>query len=289
LPGAIGLLLLSLIAGVVNYTMTRPNAVQNISAQVNIGSIHAPHGTVTITAVKIEEGDSEAERERKIATARSLLSDEIVFNLRSLDSRIGLARATAGPQELGDRLRAGMRDVAPVVAEVNATAYAQLLSQQAAASLRQAFASAPLRGDLTDFVLQLVTTANAPTERVHEFYKELNEAAYRADVVLETLDMAARKPDALARSGCRWPRVGSSSRVVWPSCMPCACSTRFPGTSLRSTRCRSCDVLRRSMPIWRTSAAVWPSCCARRRPSAPRRQRRATPSSPVESPNSRRS
>lgn len=198
LPSAIGLLLFSLVASVVNYTMTRSDAAQNITAHVKTGDIYAPGGTITITGVKIEQGDSEEERERKIATARSLLTNEIVFNLRSLDSRIGLAHAAAGQDEFGAQLRAGMRNVAPVVAEINANAYAQLLSQQAAASLRQAFASAPLRVDLTDFIRQLVTTANAPPARVQELYKQLQEAAYRSDVVLETLDAGARKPDALA-------------------------------------------------------------------------------------------
>ena len=198
LPSAIGLLLLSLAASVVNYAMTRLDAAQSINANVKIDRIYAPGGTVTITGVKIEQGDSEEERERKVATARSLLANAIVSNLRSLDSRIGLARAAAGPDEFGAQLRAGMRDVAPVVAEINSKAYAQLLSQQAAASLRQAFASVPLNIELTDLIRQLVTTAAVSPQRVHEFYKELQEAAYRSDVVLETLDAGVRKPDALA-------------------------------------------------------------------------------------------
>lgn len=198
LPSAIGLLLLSLVASVVNYTTTRADAAENITAHVNIGSINAPGGTITITGVKVEKGDSEEERARKIVTARSLLANEVVFNIRSLDSRIGLARAAATPEEFGARLRAGMRNVAPVVAEINTNAYAQLLSQQAAASLRQAFANAPLRVDLTDLIRQAMTTADVPPERVHKFYQELQEAAYRSDGVLETLDTGARKPDALA-------------------------------------------------------------------------------------------
>ena len=198
LPSAIGLLLLSLVASTVNYTTTRSAAAQNITADVKIGNIYAPGGTITITGVRIEQGDSEEERERKIATARSLLVGEIMLNLHSLDSRINLARAAAAPEELGARLRTQMRNVAPVVAEINANAYAQLLSQQAATSLRQAFASAPLRVDLTDLIRQAVTTAAVPPERVNELYEELQEAAYRCGVVLETLDAGARRPDALA-------------------------------------------------------------------------------------------
>ncbi|HYC90687.1 MAG TPA: hypothetical protein VEO54_15835 [Thermoanaerobaculia bacterium] len=195
LPSAIGLLMLSLVAGVVNYTTTRSDAVQNIT--VKTGDIYA-NGPVTVVGMQIQQGDSEEERKRKIATARSLLANEIVHNLHSLDSRIGLARAAATPDEFGAQLRAGMGNVAPVVAEINANTYAQLLSQQAAASLRQAFNSAPLHADVTDLIRQAVTTANASPERVHEFYKQLKEAAYRSDVVLETLDAGARKPDALA-------------------------------------------------------------------------------------------
>ncbi|HEX6100449.1 MAG TPA: PDZ domain-containing protein [Thermoanaerobaculia bacterium] len=172
------------------------NATQTITAEVNVGRIDAEN--VTITALQIVQGDSEEERARKIATARGLLAKEIADNLRSLDSRIGLARAAVGPDEFGAQLRTGMRNVAPVVAEINANAYAQLLSQQAAASLRQAFASAPLRVDLTDFIRQIVTTASVSPDDVHAFYQELREAAYRSDVVLETFDVGARKPDGLA-------------------------------------------------------------------------------------------
>ncbi|HYC90506.1 MAG TPA: hypothetical protein VEO54_14920 [Thermoanaerobaculia bacterium] len=266
LPGAIALLMLALGASAVDYATTRPDAAQNITAHVNIGTINAPNGTVTITPVKIENGDSPAERQRKIATARSLLVNEIVFNVRSLDSRIALVRAATGRDEFDAQLRARMRDVAPVVAEINADAYSQLLSQQAAASLRQAFASAPLRADLTGFIVQVVTTADAPPDRVRNFYRELTEAAYRSDVVLQTLDAAARKPDAVAACRVSLAQRGLELQSRLAFLYALGVLDAIPG---HEPALDTLQILRRPRSVDAESPAPAPlrSCCARRRRS----------------------
>lgn len=175
-----------------------PEEDRRINATVTIGTLNAGSGAVTVAGVVIYEGDSEEERERKIAAARGMLAGEIFFNLRSLDTRLLVAREAGTPDQFAARLREGMRTVAPAVAEINANGYAQLLSKATLASLRQAFAHAPLRTDLTDAIRQVVATAQVPPEQVSDLYAELTEAASRSDGLLEAVDAGARQADAHA-------------------------------------------------------------------------------------------
>lgn len=163
--------------------------VMRPSQQITIGG-DVGEGANVANQLQIFEGDSPAEKQRKIDQAKTLIAEEILSNMTHLDARLGFVDTALVADDFHQRLQQVRDQVAPALATSFEAGYQQLIQAQTVASLRSAFASAPLsevRAPLT----QVLLDANVDAGRVQTFYDNLASVRDASESLLHELDLAA--------------------------------------------------------------------------------------------------
>uniref|UniRef100_UPI0040571D5C PDZ domain-containing protein n=1 Tax=Candidatus Electronema sp. TaxID=2698783 RepID=UPI0040571D5C len=130
------------------------------------------------------------ERKNKAEKAKQLITSEIIFNIKNLDTRLGFAEHSLSldnTDNVKDRFDETRKKVAPAIESVAKENYGKLMSQQQAASLRATFNSYPLRTDLESSLVQVLVDGNVSHDRINAFYKDLREAQHQSEAMLETI------------------------------------------------------------------------------------------------------
>lgn len=143
-----------------------------------------------ITDIKIYATDPPEIKQKKIEKAKQLIASEVIFNIKNLDARLGFAKHSLSLDDADDfkeRFDETRKKVAPAIESVAKENYGKLMSQQQAASLRATFNSYPLRTDLEAPLVQVLVDGNISLDRVNTFYKDLREAQYQSEALLETI------------------------------------------------------------------------------------------------------
>lgn len=161
----------------------------NFSGNQTITGGQLATGNIT-TDIKIYATDSPQIKQKKIESAKLLIANEVIFNIKNLDARLGFAEHSLSLNDADDfkeRFDETRKQVAPAMEYAAKEGYGKLMSQQQAASLRAMFNSYPLRTDLEAPLVQVLVDGNISHDRVNTFYKDLREAQYQSEALLETI------------------------------------------------------------------------------------------------------
>ena len=197
-PFGVGLFLIAIIFGFIDYFSTRPKPEVSktgaISIQANSGSIHI--GTIIkdvqeIGQLTIHAGDPPEVRQQKIERAKHLIASEILANISSIDAQVGFVEESLIQNNFNKKLKGVREKVAPAIEQASESGYHRLIYAQKVASLRQALNSRPLRIEFGEPLIRLLIKSEIDSSPVRFFYDQLANVNWASESLLRALSDSA--------------------------------------------------------------------------------------------------
>ncbi len=125
--------------------------------------------------------------------AKRFLVNTVLSNLSNLDARLEFVTRALAEDDFEQQLRSVRQKVAPALDHTSKTGYNQLILQQAAASLRGALNSRPLKTDIEESLLRDLLGNSFEIEKASSFFDRLIDMQDTAESLLDAVTSTASK------------------------------------------------------------------------------------------------
>jgi hypothetical protein len=192
---AIGSLIVAIGLAFVVFSLNKgAEAIATATASTNI-SITGDNNYVInesdIGNLTIVQGDSPEEQERKRRQIASLISQEMMQYVLSLDGRMAIADVAVRNGSLDDPLQEARQTLVPSASDQLGNSYQSLMAQEQANSIVQGFNSYPLPNIANDATLQLAAELDIELALLENAYSGLIEAKTQSERLVDRVQAFA--------------------------------------------------------------------------------------------------